>query len=216
LISDLRLLAWRENQWRGKSYNPLPFGYVYLSVARQWFRQKGYHGPIPELPVLIYRSSSEHCVVRSRDVAAAYRKIAHFTGIFQGPCSDRNGCLSQACPARDRQKRIAKRRSTCEGPTSFVYLLRMQGGRLFKIGKSVDPVKRLEDISRGWPIEVTLENYRQVCCELHSFLAERKLHFIYKTYSKKGEWFLLPAREQTKIRKILNETGYLACWWERL
>lgn len=77
---------------------------------------------------------------------------------------------------------------------SFCYL--MFDGAHYKIGKSVDPEKRLKEIKTGNPK-----------CELIAYgtgKTEKQLHSIFKKYNIGGEWFKLKESQVALICRLLK------------
>lgn len=75
-------------------------------------------------------------------------------------------------------------------PCSRVYFFIC--GDLVKIGKSVDPWRRLREVNNGSPHEIFY------CGSIAGWTREEQLlHHIFKSYRVRGEWF--------KINKFLHE-----------
>lgn len=71
----------------------------------------------------------------------------------------------------------------------WVYLLRAEGTRYFKIGKSINPDRRLRQIKPKMPFETQMVGaIRTSYMSLH----ERFLHWAWESCRTNGEWFLLP------------------------
>ena len=70
---------------------------------------------------------------------------------------------------------------------SFVYIIREEGNKRFKIGVSNNPDKRLKTLQTGNPEDLTLLYTSLVCS--NSFEIETYVHEHFKDYLLRGEWF---------------------------
>lgn len=98
--------------------------------------------------------------------------------------------------------RMAERvRATVEKPTTrpiheseFLYVIGITGNRIYKVGRSSDPVKRMANLQCAIPIDLTLE---AVFCVASSGAEqlERAAHRALVRHNVRGEWFRLDANE---------------------
>ena len=70
---------------------------------------------------------------------------------------------------------------------SFVYIIREEGNKRFKIGVSNNPDKRLKTLQTGNPEDLILLYTSLVCS--NSFEIEASAHEYFKDYLLRGEWF---------------------------
>lgn len=84
----------------------------------------------------------------------------------------------------------------------YVYVIESNG--LFKIGRSVDPEKRLRQISGSIkPLTVEFKLVHTIKSD-NADIAERRLHALYRNQRRDGEWFEL-SEENLKEIKSLTE-----------
>lgn len=71
----------------------------------------------------------------------------------------------------------------------WIYLIHAQGTSRYKIGRSIDPSKRLERLQQQcpFPLKLIATFYTDDC-----IADEGRLHRLAKVYCKHGEWFELP------------------------
>ena len=70
---------------------------------------------------------------------------------------------------------------------SFVYIIREEGNKRFKVGVSNNPEKRSKTLQTGSPEDLTLIYTSMVCS--NSFEIESSVHKEFKEYLLRGEWF---------------------------
>lgn len=75
-------------------------------------------------------------------------------------------------------------------PKGFVYAIHAKGTRRVKIGYSVEPEKRLNELQTGCPYSLILIGVRPGTVEL-----ERTIHRRLKPLRLEGEWFRMTVRQ---------------------
>ncbi len=83
--------------------------------------------------------------------------------------------------------------------TDFVYLIRMGRTKMYKIGISNDPEKRLDSLQTASPYKLKLLN---IFPADNATAAEEKLHAVFHGQRKEGEWFSLTDEQRAVIEAI--------------
>lgn len=83
--------------------------------------------------------------------------------------------------------------------TDFVYLIRMGRTKMYKIGISNDPEKRLDRLQTASPYKLKLLN---IFPADNATAAEEKLHAVFHGQRKEGEWFSLTDEQRAVIEAI--------------
>ena len=86
----------------------------------------------------------------------------------------------------------------------YIYVLK--AGHFYKIGRSIDPLKRFPQISLKMPF---ITRMWTIWWAPDMIWLESVLHEFYDQYRVNGEWFALPEREAEVIK---NEDPLLAYW----
>ena len=89
---------------------------------------------------------------------------------------------------------------------SFVYIIREEGNKRFKVGVSNNPEKRLKTLQTGNPEDLTLLYTSLVCS--NSFEIEDSVHEHFKDYLLRGEWFD-PALDIKEVIVYLESQRYV-------
>lgn len=61
--------------------------------------------------------------------------------------------------------------------------------KFVKIGKSINPKKRMAELQTASPVTISLIHYESVNTEEKAFIIEKELHRIFRKYNSRGEWF---------------------------
>ena len=83
--------------------------------------------------------------------------------------------------------------------TEYVYIIKVQGENIYKIGKSNDPQSRLNSLQPASPYKLKI---------IHKFTAdnastaEETLHELLSSYRMEGEWFNIPKRYSDRLVTI--------------
>lgn len=77
-----------------------------------------------------------------------------------------------------------------------VYFIRAVNTRMFKVGISSDPRRRLKEMQIGSPAKLVLT--RNVACS-NAADVERKIHECFAKYRSHGEWFSCPIEKALSI-----------------
>lgn len=94
------------------------------------------------------------------------------------------------------------------GP-GYVYLMRIKGTNVYKIGQSVNPSKRLWQLNNNMPYEV--EIIHKILVE-NMRTAEDYLHRIFREKHLKGEWFALDEIDVEVICKCQGKNDDEICY----
>jgi hypothetical protein len=78
----------------------------------------------------------------------------------------------------------------------FIYFIRLKGTGFVKIGKSANPMRRLEAFVTHSPFEAELVGYHHECHGASELDYHAKYHYL----NVRGEWF----REQGMLKKTLS------------
>lgn len=89
----------------------------------------------------------------------------------------------------------------------FVYIIKMAGTNMYKVGISKDPEARLGQLQIGNPFKLTIVNRFS---DSKPKLLEHVLHLVLSDKNKRGEWFELTKSEyKTLVLNIKASKGVL-------
>ena len=95
----------------------------------------------------------------------------------------------------------ARKTNSKKYPNGFIYILKLDGFDLYKIGVSNKPKRRIRDIQSCLPFDSNVlfcKKYKNV------YELEQELHKIYSINNKRKEWFNLSNDDYKHLDKILN------------
>lgn len=76
----------------------------------------------------------------------------------------------------------------------YIYIIRQGDTRLFKIGVSNNPERRLKNLQTGNPHDLKI--LKQFRCDVPAYGAERIIHAHLKDMHARGEWFDIPTDDK--------------------
>lgn len=89
------------------------------------------------------------------------------------------------------------------GKQGYVYLIQAGDSFRFKIGRSVDPERRIKEIQIGSSVKLKLlcqKNCRDMCVQ------ENRWHELFGASRRHGEWFDLDEKQLPKIVSALKDS----------
>jgi hypothetical protein len=81
----------------------------------------------------------------------------------------------------------------------YVYLMGDRERQVYKIGYSVDPMKRMEKINKRVPIDLIMIH---AIPAINAYNSEGVLHRMFKKFKLVGEWFVLPDEQVERFCSI--------------
>ena len=100
---------------------------------------------------------------------------------------------------REKGAYSTKRHNTLRVDEGYVYLIRATGQNLYKIGKSINPEKRVQSIIGGLPMKADVVHIAWF--EDHSY-AEQMFHDTFSKTRQNGEWFVLEDKDVEFIKSF--------------
>lgn len=87
----------------------------------------------------------------------------------------------------------------------YVYFMLTRQPKRIKIGKSNNPVKRMNALQTGCPTKITLIGAIKCKDDNHAMKVEKSFHEFFNDKRKNGEWFYCTDYLLTRIWDVLNQ-----------